>query len=356
MWGKENNASRAGYWRRRPYRLVVLVALLQLLFLASVTIGELRGIKTGTKVPEFSATDLSGAAFDYKHGSGKVLVTAFLSAGQKQSASAAQDLQKIARQLDKYAEQIQFVIITNNQETRDYFKSTDRKVNSDFRILLDTEYKVWGLFGVIVTPTLAITDKTDTLKWAKSGYSYDFAPAARLHIEQALGLADATRQDVSQVRTLKNTTEWSKVKRHLRMAKTLEAKGRLESAIRQAIGAQKLDPNSIDVNLQLGQLYCKTGKGQEAIKAVEKAEAKNRAQKAQIKLILGWANRLLGELDAAETLLLEAARLDPRSPRVLFELGKTYVATGQKDKAIEAYQNALAKLFDEKRERTPSKK
>jgi tetratricopeptide (TPR) repeat protein len=347
MWNKEKSAYRAAYWRARPYRLVVLVALIQMSFFASVAAGGLRGIKIGDKIPQFSATKLSGAEFDYKHGSGKVLVVAFLSVGQKQSASAAQDLQKIARQLDKYAEQIQYIIITNNQETQDYFKSTGPKAHSDFRILLDTEYKLWGRFGVIVTPTLVITDKTDLLKWAKSGYSYDFAPAARLHTEQAMALTDTTEQDALQVRTLTNATEQSKVKRHLQMAKTLEAKGRLESAILQALEAQKLDPNSVDVKLQLGQLYCKTGKGQEAIKTVEKVEEKNRAQKAQIKLILGWSNRLLGKLDAAQKLLLEATLLDPKSARSLFELGKVYLATGQKDKAIEAYQKALALVFGE---------
>jgi tetratricopeptide (TPR) repeat protein len=249
--------------------------------------------------------------------------------------------------LDKYAEQIQYIIITNNQETQDYFKSTGPKAHSDFRILLDTEYKLWGRFGVIVTPTLVITDKTDLLKWAKSGYSYNFAPAARLHIEQAMGLTDTTEQDALQVRTLTNATEQSKVKRHLQMAKTLEAKGRLESAILQALEAQKLDPNSIDVKLQLAQLYCKTGKGAEAIKTVEKAEPQKRAQKAQVKLILGWSNRLLGKLGTAQKLLLEAVLLDPKSARSLFELGKVYLATGEKDKAIEAYQKALALVFGE---------
>jgi tetratricopeptide (TPR) repeat protein len=356
MGDKEKNAYRAAYWRARPYSLVVLVALLQLSFFPGVSIGKLRGIKTGDKVPQFSATELSGALFDYKHGSDKVVVAAFLSAGQKQSALAAQDLQKIARQLDKYAEQIQYIIIMNNQEAQDYFKSTDPKAHSDFRILLDTDYKLWGLFGVIVTPTLVITDKIDTLKWAKSGYSYDFAPAARLHIEQALGLKDATQQDAVQVQTLKNTTERSKVKRHLQMAKTLEAKGRLESAIREISAAKQLDPNRSDVALQLGQLYCRTGQGKAALQAVANVQPDKRAEQAQVKLILGWANRLQGKLDAAGTLLLEAARLDPKSARVLFELGKVYVATGQKDKAIEAYQNALARLFGEKRESsTPQK-
>ncbi len=345
---KEMKPGRAANWRAGTYRTTVLIVVFQLSLLASVAVGGLRGIKIGDKIPQFSATELSGAEFDYKHGTGKVLVAAFLTTEQKQSERAAADLQKIARQLDKYAEQIQFLVVTTDPKTQDYFGPAQKEPEPTFHILLDTEYKLWGRFGVIVTPTLVITDKTDMLKWAKSGYSYDFAPAARLQIELALGIADPNDSPGrTQVRTLENATERAKVERYLSMAKILEEKGRLESAIRGVQRAQQFDPNSIDVMLQLGRLYCRTGQANAALGALAKAKPQNRVQQAQVKLTLGWANRLLGRSDAALALLIEATRLDPKSARSLFELGKVYVATGQKDKAIEAYQKALSLVLGE---------
>jgi tetratricopeptide (TPR) repeat protein len=308
----------------------------------------LRGIKTGDKIPQFSATELSGAEFDYKHGIGKVLVAAFLTTEQKQSERAAADLQKITQQLAEYADQIQFLVVTTDPKTQDYFGPAQKAPEPTFHILLDPEYKLWGRFGVIVTPTLVVADKTDTLKWVKAGYSYEFAPAARLQIELALGIADPNDSPGrTQVRTLENATERANVERYLSMAKTLEEKGRLESAIREILEAQQLDPNSIDVRLQLGQLYCKTGKADAALGALAKAKPQNRVQQAQVKLTLGWSNRLLGKLDAAQKLLLEAARLDPKSARAFFELGRVYLAAGEKDKAIEAYQKALTLVLGE---------
>ena len=334
--------------RCRTCRTTALAIVFQLVVLASGAAGGLRGINIGDKIPQFSATVLSGAEFDYKHGTGKVLVAAFLTTEQKQSERAAKDLQKIAQQLEEYAEQIRFLIVTHDRKIQDYFQSTNQKAQSDFRILLDAEYKLWGRFGVIVTPTLIVADKAGTLKWAKGGYSYDFAPAAHLQIELALGIADPNDSPGRiQVRTLENATEQAKVERYLSMAKTLEEKGRLESAIRGVQRAQQFDPNSIDVMLQHGRLYCMTGKADAALGALVKAKPQSRVQQAQVKMTLGWSNRLLDRFDIAQMLLLEATRLNPKSARAFFELGRVYLATGEKNKAIEAYQKALSLVFGE---------
>jgi tetratricopeptide (TPR) repeat protein len=65
-------------------------------------------------------------------------------------------------------------------------------------------------------------------------------------------------------------------------------------------------------------------------------------------MISGWAKRQMGELDAAEKILLEATTLDPKSARSLFELGKVYQAAQKIDKAMTAYHKALSIIFDEK--------
>ena len=192
-------------------------------------------------------------------------------------------------------------------------------------------------------PTILIVGKDDTVKWIKAGYSYDFAPAVRSHLKGALGLNQrGVLEESTQVKTLTNTTVDARARRHLRMARMLEQKGRLESAIQEVCKAQQLDPNSIDVVLELGELYCKTGRSNEALKVVGTIKAQSRTEKAKVNLILGWANQQMGKLDAAEKLLLEAIRLNPESPRAFFELGKVYQAKGQTDKAMQAYYTALA--------------
>ncbi len=64
-------------------------------------------------------------------------------------------------------------------------------------------------------------------------------------------------------------------------------------------------------------------------------------------MVSGWAKRQMGELDAAEKLLLEATKIDPKSSRALFELGKVYQSRQEIDKAMKSYHKALTVIFNE---------
>jgi Tfp pilus assembly protein PilF len=64
-------------------------------------------------------------------------------------------------------------------------------------------------------------------------------------------------------------------------------------------------------------------------------------------MISGWAKRQTGDLETAEKLLREATKIDPKSARALFELGKVYQSKQQVDKAMNLYREALTILFDE---------
>ena len=66
-----------------------------------------------------------------------------------------------------------------------------------------------------------------------------------------------------------------------------------------------------------------------------------------LNLVSGWANRQLNNLEEAEKFLLEAVKLNPKSARSFYELGKTYEARGDIEKAATAYRKALAKIFNE---------
>ncbi len=167
-------------------------------------------------------------------------------------------------------------------------------------------------------------------------------------MNNALGIVGEEQvEELTQVQILTNDTSHAKTQRHLQMSAILEQKGRLESAIQQVHQAWQSDPNSTEVILRLGQLYCKVGQSEKALAAVGEIKVQSRAEKAETNLILGWANRQMGKHEAAEKFLLEATRLDPKSSRGFFGLGKVYQFRGQTDKAIESYYKALAHIFAE---------
>jgi tetratricopeptide (TPR) repeat protein len=271
----------------------------------------------------------------------------FLSPKQKRSARAAADVEKIVRQLETNAERLETVIAVNDPNGVD-FQSKQNGPTKNIHILLDSEYKLWGKFGIIAIPTVVISDTNDKVICVKAGHGYDFAPVVRAYVNQALGLAQKeTPEDAGRVKTVANDTIAARLTRHLQMAKMLEQKGRLESAIEEIQKARELDPNSPEAALELSELFCKAGRSKAAIDIAESLKVTSRLDKARLLLISGWAKRQMGELDAAEKLLLEATTLDPKSTRALFELGKVYQAKQEIDKAMKSYHKALTVIFNE---------
>jgi len=301
----------------------------------------------GEKLPEFSGTTLKGQTFTYKPKQSNALMVVFLSPGHERSARAVKDINDILSQLGTNAERLQTVIAVDKPDNLDLSsmqKDTSGKVN----ILLDSEYKLWGKFGIIAVPTVVVSDMNDTVICIKAGHGYDFAPVVRSYLNQALGLTQKKKpEEAGRVETVANDTIEARLKRHLQMAKMLEQKGRLESAIAEIQKARELNPESTEAALELGELFCRAGRNDTALKITGSLKVTTRFQEARLLTISGWAKRQLNDLDTAEKLLLEATKIDPKSTRALFELGKVYQSKQQIDKAMNSYRKALTILFNE---------
>ena len=332
--------------RSRIATYVVSVIIIQSLC-CKATHADRHAFSVGEKLPEFSGTTLEGQTFTYRHNQNKALMVMFLSPGHERSARALKDVEDIINQLGTNTERLQTVIAINKQDSID-LSSIQKSSPKNVHVLLDSEYKLWGKFGIIAVPTVVISDTNDTVICIKAGHGYDFAPVVRAYLNQALGLTQKKKpEDVSRVETVTNDTIEARTERHLHMAKMLEQKGRLESAIAEIQKARELDPESNDATLELGELFCRAGRNDEALEITNSLKVTKRFDEAKLLMISGWAKRQSGDLDTAEKLLLEAIKIDPKSTRALFELGKVYQAKQQVDKAMNLYHKALTILFNE---------
>jgi tetratricopeptide (TPR) repeat protein len=328
------------------FRLVAVVLMVPIF--CSTAFAQSRKLKVGDQMPEFSAVDSTGAAVNYKHRAGKVMVVSFLAAGQKQSIRAGNDLKKILLgEYEKHAGQMNFCVVTKDPSIGSVLAGADNKPAIKFNLLLDKDFELWGLFGVIANPTVLISDKSDTIVWIGAGYSYDFLLTVKRYLGYALGLNEKPSAEPVKVETLKNKSLASKIQRHIRMAGMLEKKRRYSTAIEELSRAAVLDPNSVDVALAMGQLYCKTGKGELAIKVADGIKPQTTEEQGSVKLILGWAKRQLGLLDEAEGLLAESVKLSPKTARAYFELGKVYQEKGNHIEAAKAYRHGLEIVLGE---------
>jgi len=329
--------------------IATFVLVVHVAFSAVQGQAQLRKIKVGDEMPVFSLPDPNGIIFEYKHDHKRILAVTFLPANQEQSKRLIADIEGVIKELHSKAEPFDFVFVVDNPKTGAFVQSLQKKPQETFHILLDQEYRLWGQLGIIAKPTVLISGKDDKVLWIKAGYGYDFVPSLRSHLSQALGIVQQAEES-TQVKTLANTSVNARVRRHLQMARMLEHKDRLESAVDEARKAEELDPNSVEVALELGQLLCRTNQSSAALDVIDKINTTVKAENARLLLISGWANRQKGELDAAEKFLLEATSLNPKSSRGFFELGKVYQARGQTEKAMDAYYKALALVFAEQAE------
>jgi len=310
-----------------------------------------RRISVGKKMPEFTASDLSGNLFDYKHSSGKVLLALFLSPKQENSTKAATDIKGIVSKLANQAKSFRVIVAVNDPNNQTIFCSEPNEPDPNepgvvIHVVADTEYKLWGKFGIIATPTVIISDTNDTVLWVQAGHGYNFAPVVQARLNQALGIAQKIDpNEAGRVRTVTNATMDARAIRHLQMAKMLQEKGRIESAIVQMRKARELDPNSPKLALELGKLLSATGRGKEALEVIDGIPVISRHDKAELLTASGSAKRQLGELDKAEELLIQASKLDTKSGRIFFELGRIYQARGEVEKAMLTYYRALTLVF-----------
>jgi tetratricopeptide (TPR) repeat protein len=327
---------------------VFIISTVQLLLSVAVATGQ-RRIGIGERVPEFSATDVNEKVFEYRHGRGKALMVVFLSGRQKRSARAAVDIERIINNLGANARRLNVAVVVDEPNTGRVFQSKPKESVPGLRVFLDNKYKLWGKFGIIVTPTVIISDTNDTVLWVETGYGSDFAPVIQARLNQALGIAqEIDPNDADKVKTLQNATVAARVKRHLQMAKILRQKGRHKMAISEIKKAKEIDPNSVEFILELGELLCGINQSKEALEVIDKIQTTKNADKARTLMISGWAKRQMGELDEAEKLLREATTMESKSSRGFFELGKVYQAKGETGKAMNPYYSALLLVFSEK--------
>ena len=335
----------------KTIRNIVAVAAI-VLALSSVIYGAAssssRRIQQGATMPEFSAVDTAGKPFAYRRSSNQVLMLVFLSSQQKRSQKAIEDINSVLSDIpaDKL-KSLQVAFVMQNVDNSEFIASIQKDAPVGVQIIGDKQYKIWGKFGVIATPTVLISDPVGKVLCVKPGHAYDFSPVIKSRLFQALDIPYDGPNDASTVRTVDNSTMSAKAKRHLQMAELLSSKNRVSSAIKQAQMAYEIDPNSSEVALMLGELLCQTGQPQKAVKLVSSLSGRSDREKARINLVMGWSKRQLGQLEEAEKFLQEGIKQDPTSPRLRFELGRIYQKRNDSKRAMQTYFQALQLIFPE---------
>ena len=310
---------------------------------------KLRKAKVGDKMPAFALVDLTGVVRHYQPKPGRVGVIMVISAKQKPSHEAAKDLKLLITKPPLRNQSLDlFIVSIDPADSGQTLESLQEELGSDLPIVIDQSRHLWGRMGMVVTPTVLIGDPSGSIQWIRAGHSYDYLPALRDQLYLALGISDEQEiKPSSQVRAVTNKTDTDRAKRHLQMGRLLAAKGRWDAAIPELRKAIDVLPESIDLRLELGQLYCRSGQSQKALDLMDTLKNENKLERSQRKMIQGWALRQLKQQVQAEKLLTESLQLNPHLARSHYELGKLYKSLNNVEKTLESYQRALEILFKE---------
>jgi Tfp pilus assembly protein PilF len=333
------------FTRNSNIRLWRFGALAWVACLASSLIAEegLRRIRVGDTMPEFSLSEVNGATMHYGK-EARPLGIVILQAGQSQRDRLVMDIEALVQKLRLDGAVFDCIGVMSGSGAGDYLRSRDADARATFPIFIDPNFVFWGQLGVIAAPTAVIVGADHKVQWIKAGYGYDFMAGFHAQLNKALGLTTAADASV-RVETLVNSSARARRDRYIQLAKALAKKGRLEPAMAEIEKVRELEPNAVDVTLELGELLCQAGKNEAALKIAAEVKAESDPDKAHAMLIWAWAKRQMGDLDAAEAMLTKALALDPESPRILYELGRVYQAKGDSERALACYRKALAGIF-----------
>ena len=114
------------------------------------------------------------------------------------------------------------------------------------------------------------------------------------------------------------------------------------AAFKSLVKATELDPNLLDAQVKVGELYFLS---RDIVKAAERSELVLRKEKNNLDatILLANINAAKGKLAEAKKLLKASTDAHPESTKPLLALSSVYLAAGERDSAKDALRNAIEK-------------
>ncbi len=304
---------------------------------------ELRNVKKGEVVPEFKLTTAGGSVVDSSRTRGKVVVLIYLSAQQRSSERATSDASRVVKKLAE--EDVILLFVTADWIHRSYFEDIWNELAIQHLLGFDAERKLYSNLGLIVFPTTIVIDRQGRLGHVISTRPNNYEHVLDSYVRHVLGQFDnAELEERLKTRNFDKGSPKSLASRHRAAARLLSEKGLLESAEQELLAATKLNPQSIDIRLDIASLHVRMSKiddAEIAIDSILEAEPKHRRAMLLHGIVLFETDRL----SEAEAVLKETLVLNPNPALTHYYLGQVYERTGETRKALEHYRKALRRLL-----------
>lgn len=230
---------------------------------------------------------------------------------------------------------IQKILVYQSAEMSEELQGIMARKESPWLVLLDTDQKIHKRYDVIVTPTIYLLAKDNTITHKIAGFS----PMLQSQLRAALTEISDLRPAQPLPSEMVGPEERAKAFLHFSTAAQLEEKGIYERAISQYELGLKRDPTNTTAELSLAALYLKVGKADAAkdiYQRIIQANPKGLVPR------MGLANvyRAERKYDKAKEVLREILKERPDSREAHYSLGQILLLMGRKAEAQEEFKAA----------------
>ncbi|MGD2109442.1 MAG: tetratricopeptide repeat protein [Phycisphaerae bacterium] len=303
----------------------------------------LRNVKVGDQVPDFAVKTLDGKGVTKAYCKGKVLLLLFVRPGQANSVEALIVAQRIAREYKDT--KLTLLAVSTKPDAGDQLKAIVAEHGLRFGVALDPSRRMYGDYGLIVSPTTLLVDETGVLRYELPHMPPNFERRLRTHVDFLLGKIADEKHDMLLQRMKRNApSTLSGDDRQFALAESLIKKRHFEQAATVLIKLKDKEDSARVANA-LGSCYLAMNRVDEAAKCLEAASDTGKVT-PELKLALGRLEVRRGDDAKAEKHLLEGLKLAPDDGAINYELGRLYERQNRFEQAARCYRRVLDSTYD----------
>ncbi|HDH51338.1 MAG TPA: redoxin domain-containing protein, partial [Nitrospirae bacterium] len=142
-------------------------------------------IPMGGSAPDFSLESIEGKTVSIDDFRGKVTVLIYWRPDQKRSVLALKDGMELYRSYREKGVEV-VTLVADTEKKEDVLKSV-KKAGVEFPVLMDTDRKVYGDYGIRVYPSTVIIDKEGKLSYDIPGHAVTYRSAVEGYVRRLLG-------------------------------------------------------------------------------------------------------------------------------------------------------------------------
>ncbi len=323
-------------------RFLSLIPIIVALGAMTQSSEALRNVKIGDPLPPFTVNGLDGKTYDLAGCKGKPLLLIFVRPDQEGSTTALETAQQFAASAD--AGGMTILAVSSDDQAGDYYRKVSADLKLTLPIAIDPKRKMYGDFGLVVTPTTLLVDTAGILRFELPHLPPNYARSVGIHLDLLRGRIDQAAHDEQLVKMRHDRDAWNDMfQTRLGFARTLFEQGKLaeSAAVLEELRKQR---DVVQIAAELGTVYLAMDRLEDAA-ACMKPFLEQEPIAPILNLPLGRLEARQGHDDAAERYFNAALKLAPRKAPILFELGRLHERRKQCDLAVECYRTALEEVY-----------